>query len=201
MSDTVKVAKGENRVAAYAKREIGRVLALASLVVIFIFFTIMRPVFASWENVSDGILMSTVVIGLMAIGTTFVIITGGIDLSIGTTTALVAVIVGKLVQGLGLNVWAGILVGIVVGGICGHVAIAASGCENRTYKHRSGHRSWRRGTEAKQQHRRRGRSWFRTRCSELPMAPKVSQQGGHSGEGGREGGHEGGSHWCQRGAT
>jgi ribose transport system permease protein len=113
MSDTVKVAKSENRVAAYAKREIGRVLALASLVVIFIFFTIMRPVFASWENVSDGILMSTVVIGLMAIGTTFVIITGGIDLSIGTTTALVAV------QGLGLNVWAGILVGIVVGGICG----------------------------------------------------------------------------------
>ena len=119
MSDTVKVAKGENKVAAYAKREIGRVLALATLVTIFIFFTIMRPVFASWENVSDGILMSTVVIGLMAIGTTFVIITGGIDLSIGTTTALVAVIVGKLVQGLGLNVWAGILVGILVGGICG----------------------------------------------------------------------------------
>ena len=80
MSDTVKVAKGENKVAAYAKREIGRVLALATLVTIFIFFTIMRPVFASWENVSDGILMSTVVIGLMAIGTTFVIITGGIDL-------------------------------------------------------------------------------------------------------------------------
>jgi len=88
--------------------------------------------------------------------------------------------------------------GGVVGGICGHVAIAASSCENRTFKHRSGSR---RGSDTKQQHRRRRRSWFRSRCSELPMAPKVSQQGGHSGEGGREGGHEGGSHWCQRGAT
>ena len=84
--------------------------------------------------------------------------------------------------------------GGVVGGICGHVAIAASSCENRTFKHRSGSR---RGSDTKQQHRRRRRSWFRSRCSELPMAPKVSQQGGHSGEGG----HEGGSHWCQRGAT
>ena len=123
MSDTVKVIEGEvkggNRIAAFVKREVGRVLALASLVVIFIFFTIMRPVFASWENVSGGILMSTTVIGLMAIGTTFVIITGGIDLSIGTATALVAVIVGKLVQGLNLNVWTGILVGILVGGLCG----------------------------------------------------------------------------------
>jgi ribose transport system permease protein len=100
MTDVTNVTEGKtsggNRLVAYAKREVGRVLALASLVVIFIFFTIMRPVFASWENVSGGILMSTTVIGLMAIGTTFVIITGGIDLSIGTATALVAIIVGKL---------------------------------------------------------------------------------------------------------
>ncbi|MEJ6627047.1 MAG: ABC transporter permease, partial [Actinomycetes bacterium] len=96
MTDAVNVTerqvKGANRVIAFAKREVGRVLALARLVVIFIFFSIMRPVLASWENVSGGILMSTTVIGLMAIGTTFVIITGGIDLSIGTTTALVAII-------------------------------------------------------------------------------------------------------------
>ena len=65
--------------------------------------------------------MSTTVIGLLAIGTTFVIITGGIDLSIGTATALVAIIVGKTVQGLGLNVWAGILVGLIVGGLFGMI--------------------------------------------------------------------------------
>ena len=63
--------------------------------------------------------MSTTVIGLLAIGTTFVIITGGIDLSIGTATALVAIIVGKTVQSMHLNVWSGILVGLIVGGILG----------------------------------------------------------------------------------
>ena len=113
--------EGGSWISSFVKREIGRVLALGSLVVIFIFFTIMRPVFASWQNVSGGILMSTTVIGLLAIGTTFVIITGGIYLSIGTATALVAIIVGKTVQGLGLNVWAGILVGLIVGGLFGMI--------------------------------------------------------------------------------
>ena len=85
MSDVAKKAnqaEGSNKVMAFVRREIGRVTALASLVVIFAFFTIMRPVFASWANVSGGILMSTTVIGLLAIGVTFVIITGGIDLSV-----------------------------------------------------------------------------------------------------------------------
>jgi ribose transport system permease protein len=106
---------------AFVKREIGRVTALASLVVIFTFFTIMRPVFASWANVSGGILMSTTVIGLMAIGVTFVIITGGIDLSVGTAMALVAVITGKTVMAMGLNVWAGMLLGVLVGTILGAI--------------------------------------------------------------------------------
>ncbi|CAB4708773.1 MAG: ABC transporter permease [Actinobacteria bacterium] len=123
MSDAVKAVESEveggNRISAFAKREIGRVLALGSLVVIFIFFTIMRPVFASWENVSGGILMSTTVIGLLAIGTTFVIITGGIDLSIGTATALVAIIVGKTVMAMHLGVVGGMLVGVIVGGLIG----------------------------------------------------------------------------------
>ena len=84
---TTTQSEGGNKVSAFVRREIGRVAALASLVIIFTFFTIMRPVFASWANVSGGILMSTTVIGLLAIGVTFVIITGGIDLSVGTSMA------------------------------------------------------------------------------------------------------------------
>jgi ribose transport system permease protein len=81
----------------------------------------MRPVFASWANVSGGILMSTTVIGLMAIGVTFVIITGGIDLSVGTSLALVSVIVGKTVMALHLNMWGGIAVGLITGTILGAI--------------------------------------------------------------------------------
>ena len=100
---TTTQSEGGNKVSAFVRREIGRVAALASLVIIFTFFTIMRPVFASWANVSGGILMSTTVIGLLAIGVTFVIITGGIDLSVGTSMALVAVITGKTVMAYDLS--------------------------------------------------------------------------------------------------
>jgi ribose transport system permease protein len=122
MSDAAKKAQPTQEVGklkAFVKREIGRVTALASLVVIFVFFAIMRPVFASWANVSGGILMSTTVIGLMAIGVTFVIITGGIDLSVGTMMALVGIIVGKTVMAMSLNVWSGILLGLAVGSLLG----------------------------------------------------------------------------------
>jgi ribose transport system permease protein len=124
MSADVKAAaqaEGGNKIASFVRREIGRVAALASLIVIFTFFAIMRPVFASWANVSGGILMSTTVIGLLAIGVTFVIITGGIDLSVGTSMALTGVIVGKTVMAYDLNVWAGILLGMVVGAALGSV--------------------------------------------------------------------------------
>jgi ribose transport system permease protein len=65
--------------------------------------------------------MSTTVIGLLAIGSTFVIITGGIDLSVGTMMALVGIIVGKTVMAMGLNVWLGILLGLTVGAILGAI--------------------------------------------------------------------------------
>ena len=48
-----------------------------------------------------AILFSTVVIGTLAIGTTFVIITGGIDLSIGTGMALCAVMSGVFIVSTG----------------------------------------------------------------------------------------------------
>ncbi len=124
MSDVAKKAQPTQeagKLKAFVKREIGRVTALASLVVIFVFFAIMRPVFASWANVSGGILMSTTVIGLLAIGVTFVIITGGIDLSVGTMMALVGIIVGKSVMAMSLNVWSGILLGLTVGAVLGAI--------------------------------------------------------------------------------
>ena len=71
-------------------------LAFASLIAIFLFFSIASSNFLNYANVT-AILFSTVVIGLLALGTTFVIITGGIDLSIGTGMTLCAVISGVLI--------------------------------------------------------------------------------------------------------
>src|SRR3712207_4870532 len=80
----------------------------------------MSPVFFSYGNVTN-ILFSTVVIGLLAVGTTFVIITGGIDLSIGTGMALCAVMSGVFIVNLDVPVPLGVLAAILFGGLIGLV--------------------------------------------------------------------------------
>ena len=60
-------------------------------------------------------------IGLLALGTTFVIITGGIDLSIGTGMTLCAVISGVLIVNSGVPVVLGVIGTILFGGLIGFV--------------------------------------------------------------------------------
>lgn len=95
-------------------------LAFASLIVIFIFFSVASPNFLNYANVT-AILFSTVVIGTLAVGTTFVIITGGIDLSIGTGMALCGVISGVLIVNAGLPVPVGVLGAVLFGGLIGMI--------------------------------------------------------------------------------
>ena len=123
MSTTVKATTSEevsgNKFMALIRREIGQVFAIAGLVIIFAFFSFMKPVFYSWANVSNGILMSTTVTGLLAVGITFVIITGGIDLSIGTGTTLCAILVAHYVVGWHLPLWSGFVIGMSFGALIG----------------------------------------------------------------------------------
>ena len=95
-------------------------LAFGSLIAIFVFFSIASSNFLNYNNVT-AILFSTVVIGLLALGTTFVIITGGIDLSIGTGMALCAVISGVLITKSGLPIVVGVIGAVLFGGLIGLV--------------------------------------------------------------------------------
>jgi len=70
-----------------------QLLAFGGLIVIVVFFSIADENFRTFSNFTS-VLFSTVVIGILALGTTFVIITGGIDLSIGTGMTLCAVMAG-----------------------------------------------------------------------------------------------------------
>lgn len=74
--------------------------------------------FATSGNVFE-ITRLAVSYGLLAFSMTFVIKTGGIDLSVGSTMAVVAVITGVCWQELGLNIWVASLIGILAGGLCG----------------------------------------------------------------------------------
>lgn len=97
-----------------------QLMALASLVVLVVIFGVINPLFLTPSNLSD-ILLSTVVIGLLALGATFVIITGGIDLSVGTGMSLTSVMVGVTLTYMGLPLAVGVLAGVLAGAVMGLV--------------------------------------------------------------------------------
>src|SRR5918994_5052545 len=78
-------------------------LAFGALIVMMVVFSIASPYFLAFDNI-NGILLATTVNGVLALGVTFVIITGGIDLSIGTVMTLAAGITGVLITHMGLPV-------------------------------------------------------------------------------------------------
>lgn len=98
-----------------------QMLAFASLVVLILVFTFSSSNFFQFNNIV-GILLSTAVIGVLALGSTFVIITGGIDLSVGTVMTLSAVMTGVFITFLDLPVPLGILGGILTGALCGLIS-------------------------------------------------------------------------------
>ncbi len=97
-----------------------RVLAFAALIVLFVVFSLASENFLSFSNIV-GILLATAVNGVLALGVTFVIIAGGIDLSIGTVMTFAAVMTGVFITNLQLPVFVGILGGLAAGALCGLV--------------------------------------------------------------------------------
>lgn len=93
-------------------------MAFGALLIIFIAFSFASPYFFTFRNIV-GILISTAVNGLLAIGVTFIIITGGIDLSVGTVMTLSAVMSGVFITYWNLPVPLGIMAGILTGSTSG----------------------------------------------------------------------------------
>lgn len=60
-------------------------------------------------------------IAVIALFVTFVVITGGIDISSGSIIGLSSVVTGILAIVLGMNIWLAMILGIVTGGLCGLV--------------------------------------------------------------------------------
>ena len=97
-----------------------QLLAFGALILLFVFFSFASEYFFTFSNVV-GILIATAVNGLLALGVTFIIISGGIDLSIGTVMTLCSVMSGVAVKNWGLPVPVGVIVGILTGGFLGFV--------------------------------------------------------------------------------
>ena len=69
--------------------------ALAALVVVAVFAAIRYERFLSEENLTN-VLRQNSMLGLVALGMTFVILTGGIDLSVGSLVAVAGVVAASL---------------------------------------------------------------------------------------------------------
>lgn len=99
------------------KIDMQKLLAPAALVVLYVFFSFVGNNFFSLDT-AKNILESSYYIGLMAFGVTFIIITGGIDLSLGTVmmcSALLGAYTFKQGWPLIVSVLLTILVGVVFG--------------------------------------------------------------------------------------
>lgn len=106
-----------------------RLIAMLALCVLFVFFCAASPSFRQYSTFVS-IMDASYYIGFMAIGVTFAIITGGIDLSIGTVLVCSSLISGTLATKYNLPVGLCLLIGILIGalfGLCNGLMVSKMG--------------------------------------------------------------------------
>ncbi len=101
---------------SHLRRELGMFIAVLAMCV---GLWVSNPSFFNFSN-SGNLLRNTSMLGIFAVGIAFVIITGGIDLSVGTLVGLTGVIIAKLSSheenclGYPLVVGVGVAMGIIL---------------------------------------------------------------------------------------
>ncbi|HWQ80099.1 MAG TPA: ABC transporter permease [Anaerovoracaceae bacterium] len=117
---------GQNSIAKYFKDNLG---VLLGLVVICVIMSIASPYFMKQSNLLN-VLMQISTNTIAAFGMTFVILTGGIDLSVGSIQALTGMIVAVLISNMGFSAPVAVTVALMAGLLCGlfnGVVIAKTG--------------------------------------------------------------------------
>ena len=98
-------------------KALDRIITFAAVVVLFILFSFTAPNFFTIRSVLS-LALQTSAVTMMGIGVTFAIITGGIDLSIGSVVALSGT-VAVMAAIAGVPVWISMLLGLLIGVVCG----------------------------------------------------------------------------------
>jgi ribose transport system permease protein len=98
-------------------KSLQKLLPFLSLILLFVALWIASPNFLTATNLSS-VVRQTAVINIMALGMTIIIITGGIDLSVGSILGL-AGLLGTMAMEAGASIVAGIGIGLITGVVCG----------------------------------------------------------------------------------
>lgn len=91
-----------------------KLLAFAGLIVLLVGFSLASPNFMQTANMIT-ILQATSVNGVLAIAATLVIISGGIDLSVGTLMTFCSVIAGVVLTNWGMPIYIGVPAALMAG--------------------------------------------------------------------------------------
>lgn len=81
---------------------------------IVLIFAAVNPRFLSWMNISNIIIQNTYVV-IVAVGISFVMMSGALDLSVGYQISVIGVLTARLMTVSGLPVWVAVTVGILAG--------------------------------------------------------------------------------------
>lgn len=118
VEDSVASAtEGRRRAGVDLRRVLKNYGILLAFVLICAILAWLSPVFLRWTNILNVIRQSSIY-GIMAIGMTFVILTGGIDLSVGSILAFSGAVAAGLLKAnapLGLVIVASLAVGAALG--------------------------------------------------------------------------------------
>ena len=116
MGKTVGNAPAEKKKSIFSGAGSQKIIVLLVVIVLFAFFSIFSANFRRYTTVLS-IMDYSYYIALMAIGVTFPLITGGVDLSIGTGLICYSLAGGYLVVHCGWPTWAGMLVSVLFGAL------------------------------------------------------------------------------------
>src|ERR1700751_5868514 len=101
-------------------RLIGRSGLLSVLALLCILAAVISPSFLQVANLIN-VLRQMSLYGIVSIGMTFVILTAGIDLSVGSTVGIVAIVITQIANSTSLPPSLALGIGIIVGGLVGAV--------------------------------------------------------------------------------
>ncbi len=99
-----------------SKHWLSRLSRVATIILLLLALSVISPAFLSAQNLTN-VLRQACLLFLLAAGLTVVILTAGIDLSIGSVLALSASVAANFIQQGWI--WGGSLLGLLIGAACG----------------------------------------------------------------------------------
>jgi ribose/xylose/arabinose/galactoside ABC-type transport system permease subunit len=128
MNSDVKTGGGKVTWMRLPVQTLQRLSMLFLLVVLCLIASVRSPTFFTWYNLVDNIFTNSAALGVIAVGMTFIMIGGGFDLSVASTTAVCSVILVLVMNALSpMGAATAIIAAIAVTSLAGIVLGAVNG--------------------------------------------------------------------------